>query len=218
MKVFGLIVVGCFSILNIAVADLIAMWDFGLTSTYTESVTVDNAVGIPTLTGMSAGSGYDSDGQGGTDFTDAEGLLHPAGQALAWASGVNDGNQEWVLSIDLTGYQDLSIRWDYRSTSSGPNSAVLDYKVGSGNWTTLENLSITQGTAYHSYSKNLSSISAIENQSSVQFRLSGFSGGSGSGTYRVDNLEVTGIPEPAAIGLIGMVGVGLLFVRRIFRI
>jgi hypothetical protein len=137
---------------------------------------------------------------------------------LAWASGVDDGNQEWVLSIDLTGYQDLSIRWDYRSTSFGPNAAVLDYKVGNGSWTTLENLSFVRDAAYHSYTRGLSSVVTIEDQPSVQFRLSGFTGGSGRGTYRVDNLEITGIPEPAAIGLIGMVGVGLLFVRRIFRI
>jgi hypothetical protein len=43
----------------------------------------------------------------------------------------------------------------------------------------------------------------------------------GSGTtwgFGLEKITVDVVPEPAAIGLIGMVGVGLLFVRRILRI
>ncbi len=194
---------------------LVAYWDFGPDSAgYTENVSVENAVGTPTLTGMSAGTGYDSDGQEGSSFVDAEGTSHAAGQALAWGSGVNDGDQEWILSIDLTGFQNLFIRWDYRSTGTGPTNAVLDYKVGVGSWDSVDSLTLSADSTYHAYEKDLSSITAINNQSSVQFRLSGFSGGSGSGTFRTDNLQLSAIPEPAAIGFVVLTGLGFLVVRR----
>ena len=201
-----------------AVADvLVAYWGFGSNAAgYTEAVGLENAVGTPTLTGMSAGTGYDSDGQGGTSFTNAEGGSHAAGQALAWGSGVNDGDQEWILSVDLTGYQNLTIRWDYRSTGTGPTNAILDYKVGAGSWVSVESLTLSTDSAYQGYQKDLSALSAVNNQSSVQFRLSGFSGGSGGGTHRIDNLQLSAIPEPAVIGFIGLVGLGFLAARRIF--
>jgi hypothetical protein len=196
---------------------LVAYWDFGSDATnYTENVSTENAIGTPTLTGMSAGSGYDTNGQDGVSFVDSEGSSHPAGQALAWGSGVNDADQEWVLAIDLTGYQNLILRWDYRSTSTGPTNAVLEYKVGTGDWSLVEAPSFTRDSSYHAYQKDLSAISAINNQSAVQFRLSGFSGGSGSGTYRTDNLQLSTIPEPAVMGLIGLVSLAFLATHRFF--
>jgi len=195
---------------------VVAYWDFGPDSSgYTENVAIDHANGTPSLTGMSDGTGYDSNGQPGVAFTDAAGTNHVAGQALAWGSGVNDGNQEWVLSIDLTGYHDLSIRWDFRSTVTyGPTNAVLEYKVGAGSWAAIETLSFPRDATYHAYEKDLSPITAINNQASVQFRLSGFSGGSGSGTYRTDNLQLSAIPEPAVMGFVGLVGLAFLATRR----
>ena len=197
---------------------LVAYWDFGPDPAgYTENVSVENAVGTPTLSGMSTGTGYDSNGQTGTSFVDAAGTSHAAGQALAWGSGVNDGNQEWILSVDLTGYQDLSIRWDQRSsTVYGPTGAVFEYKVGSGSWNLLENISLTQDAAFHDYEKDLSSITAINNQSDVKFRLSGFSGGSGNGTFRIDNLQLSTIPEPAAVGFVILTGLGFFVAHRFF--
>lgn len=215
-KTIGLLFGFLFLLGGGAVADVVvAYWDFGPdASGYAETVSLENAVGSPTLAGMPLGSGYDSDGQDGTAFTDAAGGSHAAGQALAWGSGVNDGDQEWILSVDLTGYQDLVIRWDYRSTGTGPTNAVLDYKVGAGSWTTVETLALATDSVFHGYQKDLSAISAIENQSAVQFRLSGFSGGSGSGTHRIDNLQLSAIPEPAVMGFIGLTGLGLLVIRR----
>ncbi|MEA2068775.1 MAG: hypothetical protein U9P12_06205 [Verrucomicrobiota bacterium] len=194
---------------------LVAYWAFGPDAAgYTENVSLENADGVPTLS--VSGTGYDADGQGGGSFVDAEGGSHAAGQALAWGSGVNDGDQEWVLSIDLTGYQDLLIRWDYRATGTGPTNAALDYKVGAGAWSSIETVSISNDSAYHAYEKDLSSIPSINNQSAVQFRLSGFSGGSGSGTFRTDNLQLSAIPEPAVVGFVGLSGLGLLIAKRFF--
>jgi len=203
----------------IAGADIIvAYWDFGPdTAGYTETVSIENAIGTPTLTGMASGTGYVADGSGGVSFTDAVGDSHAAGQALSWASGVNDGDQQWVLGIDLTGYQDMTIRWDYRATSTGPSGASLEYQVGAGVWTLVETASFIRDSNYHEYAKDISSISAIENQASVQLRLSIFTGGSSTGTYRQDNLQIAAIPEPATLALLGFGGLTALVIRRTAR-
>jgi hypothetical protein len=203
----------------IAGADaIVAYWDFGPDAArYTETVSIENAVGTPTLTGMVSGAGYVIGGSGGVSFTDAAGDSHAAGQALSWASGVNDGDQQWVLGIDLTGHQDMTIRWDYRVTATGPSVASLEYKVGAGAWTLIETASFTRDSSYHEYVKDISTVSAIENQTSVQFRLSNFLGGSGTGTYRQDNLQIAAIPEPATLVLLGIGGLTALVIRRTVR-
>jgi len=202
---------------------MVAYWDFGSNiEGYTETVTLENAVGTPTLTGMSVGTSYDSDGQIGVSFLDAVGGSHSDGQALAWGSGVDDGNQEWILGIDLTAYQDLTLRWDYRSSlgaGTGPTRADLAYKVGEGAWTAIESsIALTADSEYHEYSKDLSSISAIDGQSMVQLRLSNFSGAtSTSGTYRTDNLQLSVVPEPAVMGLFGLGGMLVIIARHALR-
>ena len=197
---------------------VVAYWDFGPDAAgYTETVSIDNALGTPALTGMTSGNGYFSAGSNGVSFADASGGSHAAGQALSWSSGVNDGNQEWVLGINLTDYQDMTIRWDYLATATGPSGASLEYKVGDGIWTLIETASFTRDAGYHEYAKDISSISAIENQASVQFRLSNFSGGSGTGAYRQDNLQISAIPEPATLILFGFGSLTALVVRRAVR-
>lgn len=203
----------------IAEADtVVAYWDFGPDAAgYTETVSIENTIGTPTLTGPASGTGYVTGGSAGVSFTDAAGGAHAAGQALSWASGVNDGDQQWVLGIDLTGCQDVTIRWDYRTTSTGPSGASLEYKVGAGIWTLIETASFIRDSNYHEYVKDISSISAIENQAAVQFRLSNFTGGSSTGTYRQDNLQIAAIPEPAAPALLGFGGLAALIIRRAMR-
>jgi len=213
----GLVALGIF--IPSAFSDvIIATWDFGPDgSGYTEITSVENVVGTPTLMGMSAGTGYSTEGQSGVSFTDAEGGHHAAGQALAWGSGVNDGDQEWIMNLNLTGYQELTLRWDYRSTGTGPSGARLEYKVGAESWTLIEVIALSTDASYHEYLKDLSTISSIENQSEVQFRLSDFGGGSGGGTHRIDNLQLSTVPEPATVAVFG-VGVFVVWaLRRLSR-
>ena len=194
---------------------VVAYWNFGMDAAgYTENVSVENTVGTPVLS-VFKGEGYQISGAAGTDFTDEGGMPVPPGQALAWASGVNDG-QYWLVDIDLSGYRDLSIRWDYRSTSSGPSSADLEYKTGDV-WHPAGTVLFSRDSEFHEYSEDLSACFPMNNCSSVQIRLSNFGGGSGSGTIRMDNLLITGsvIPEPATAGLATLAGLVIFIIRKI---
>lgn len=202
-----------------AAADtILAYWNFGADAAgYTEEVTVQNSAGVPVLT-VFKGEGYQPSGNSGIAFTDASGLLHPAGQALGWASGLNDG-QYWLVDVNLTGYRDLTIRWDYRASASGPSGADLEYKAGD-EWHLIESISFARDSVFYGYSTDLSSFSDFENQAAVQFRLSNFTGGSGSGTFRMDNLQITAaaVPEPAAFTLTCIGGILVFIVRRASRL
>jgi hypothetical protein len=45
------------------------------------------------------------------------------------------------MQINTTGWEDISIRWDYKSDNEGdakgPTQFDFSYKVGEGNWTVL---------------------------------------------------------------------------------
>lgn len=198
-------------------ADVIvaAFWDFGPdSSNYTEAVKINNTEGSPTLE-VFTGDGYDADGYLGKSYTDAEGTAHSAGQALGWASGVNDG-QYLILSINLAELYNPAIRWDYQASATGPSSANLEYKVGTDEWTLVESITVTNDATWRSYVNSLEGISsAINNQNDVQFRITDFTGGSSSGTFRLDNLEVSAIPEPGTILLTGLGLLGALMVRKL---
>jgi len=196
---------------------IVAYWNFGPDAAgYTETVSKENAAGTPQLT-VYRGEGYQVSGSAGTAFTDAGGAVHSAGQALSWASGVNDG-QYWQVDLNTSGYRDLTIRWDSRATSTGPSGADLEYQSGAG-WQLIETVVFARDSSYNPYSAALTLFPALNNKEAVQLRLSNFTGGSGSGTFRMDNLQITAhaIPEPATMTLTGLAGLLALIIRRASR-
>ena len=174
------------------------------------AATQNQTAGIPILTLQ--GVDVVPAGQPGAAYTDASGTTHPAGTAASWGSGVNDpGGNSMILHFDATGYQDFSLRYDYRSTSAGCPAADFQYRIGdSGDYVSVGIHNYTpRDAAFHAASVNLSALASLNGASNVDFRWV-LAAGSGSGTFQVDNLELTGtaVPEPRACGL--MVGLGLL--------
>lgn len=198
-------------------ANLMVVWDFGPdSSNYTLVPQFEYVSGVPALAAGNAD--YDADGGNGVAFTDAGGNSHIDGQALHWndvsKSGGNDANI--IITIDTTGWQDMSIRWDYKSDASGgkqgPVRFDLDYAVGSGDWINiLNNQAITRDEAWHEFSYDLSSLTAINNQSSVQFRINDIKENDiKDGDYWQDNIQLTGVPEPLSIAFLALGGIALL--------
>jgi hypothetical protein len=201
---------------SVANASLMAVWDFGPNKdNYTLVPQYEYAEGIPVMT--AGGGDYDTDGGNGIDFIDAAGNSHAAGQALHWNDvSKSSDNAYIIIAIDTTGWQDMAIRWDYMSDNTGkkgPVSFDMDYKVGSGDWINIvNNYAITRDDAWHQLSYDLSSLTAINNQSSVQFRVSDFDHGDSSGDYWQDNVQLTGtaVPEPFSAVLLALGGAALL--------
>lgn len=198
-------------------ADLMAIWDFGPNASgYTEAVTMENVIGVPTL--VLDGGEIDGNGKDGTSYTDAAGILHNAGQAGAWEDvRIADGKDaEWIMTINTTNWEDMTIRWDYKAWEPETSTFDLDYRIGgSGIWSViLNNRSITADGTYHSFSYDLSGITAIENQSIVEFRFYDLDR-YGNGKFAFDNLELSGVPEPCTIFLLSLGGVAVLRKRKI---
>ena len=166
----------------------------------------------PTL--VLAGGELDTNGKDGIAYTDAAGVIHNPGQAGAWNDvRVSGPDAEWILKINTTGWTDMLIRWDYRSEESP--TFDLDYRIaGSGNWVViLNNQSIVADDNWHSITIDLSSVSAIENQSIVEFRMYDLDN-TGNREFRFDNLELTGVPEPCSITLFALGVLAVLRKRR----
>jgi hypothetical protein len=219
-RVFAFLCLSIFLSLNTPVsADLMSVWDFGPDSAnYTLVPQYEFVTGVPTL--AAGGADYDDNGGNGVAFTDAAGNLHDAGQCLHWndVSGTAD-DAYIIITIDTTGWQNMAIRWDYMSDNSGgkkgPVSFSLDYQVDSSGWIgILGDQPITRDDAWHIFSYDLSSLTAINNQSSVQFRINDFNHNDLNGDYWQDNIQVTGIPEPISVILFALGGATLLGKRK----
>jgi hypothetical protein len=188
-----------------------AIWDFGPNASgYTLVPQYEYVTGTPTL--AASGADYDSDGKDGCPFTDYAGNYHDEGQAVAWndVSGT-DSDAEWIMTINTTGWQDMAIRWNYLSDASGGNQGPVsfdfDYKIADGDWVEiLNNHSIIRDDAWHEFSYDLSFITAIENQSVVSFRVNDLDQDDLDGSYRFDNLQIIGVPEPGSIFLLTLGG------------
>ena len=190
-------------------AALMAIWDFGPSSAYyTENVTAENVIGVPTL--VLSGGEKDINGKNGVAYVDAAGVHHDAGQAGAWDDvKVSGPDAEWILTINTTGWTDISIRWDYRSEQTP--SFDLHYRVGGATvWSdVLADWPIIADDAWHSFSCDMSYLSAIEGQPIVEFRVEDMEL-AGNGRFIFDNLELTGVPEPCTIALLALGGIVLI--------
>ena len=193
-----------------------AIWDFGPNAAgYTTNPTTENLVGTPTLA-LSGGT-LDGDGKDGVAYTDAAGVYHAVGQSAAWDElKLTGNNAKCIVTIDTVGWQDISVRFDYKAWDNKTTSFDLDYRLSdTAAWTSiLNNQPITADNAFHSFAYSLASLDAIENQSLVELRFNDFDN-HGSGKLAFDNFELTGtlVPEPATIALFGL-GITAIIRRR----
>lgn len=152
--------------------------------------------------------------------------------ANTWA--VNDYYQFQVSTLGDTG---VTLSWDQTSSNTGPKDFKLQYSTNGTTFTTLNSYSVlanatpntpwsgsgSPNTAF-SFSQDLTSLTALNNQASVYFRLvmadtvaAGSSSSLGtSGTDRVDNFLVSASPVPIPAG-IWLLGSGLLSLAGLRR-
>lgn len=161
----------------------------------------------------------------------------PVGDGSAHSiSGTNWGSGDFYqFVVSTTGATGIIVAWDQISSSTGPGKFELQYSTDGSSftlfgsqYTVLVNASPNtwSSSVYSSashYSQDLSSITALNNQPNVWFRLvddSTTSAGGGTvgtgGTDRVDNftVAVAVVPEPAGFALLGFGLATILISRR----
>ncbi|AHF91440.1 hypothetical protein OPIT5_15645 [Opitutaceae bacterium TAV5] len=163
---------------------------------------------------------------GGAAFTDFEdtfwagsgGTVSP-GHSLTWNG--NSINNSFSVTLNTTGLESINIRLDVRSAGTSPLSAFssLTYAIGGSEAVTIDTVDLTfaTGSSFGEWSADLSSIVAINNQSSVTltWNIATIPGGA---SLRVDNLQITAaaIPEPATLASVlgGAVALAVLCTKR----
>ena len=190
-------------------ADIIADWTFEV-NTPADLSNNQDITGIAADVGSGTASGHHA--SVASDWTT------PLGNGSANSLSVNNWGvgDYFQFRITTAGYNSITLRWDQTSSSTGPGNFNLQYSLDGTTFTTfatravLENggspnsdWSGTTASSAYNLSADLSSVTAINNQSSVYFRLTDAntttpSGGTvaGTGTDRVDNFTITAVPEP----------------------
>ena len=153
------------------------------------------------------------------------------GSAESWSSNVWAGGDYYQFEVNATNMENIMVDFDQTRSSTGPHNFDFQYSTDGTSYTTFGSYTLA-GTAWSSLSAatapgndfafDLSSVTALNNDSSIFFRIvstgTNSSGGTiaTAGTARVDNVFVTGtvIPEPAAVGLVSVAAAASMMRRR----
>ena len=150
---------------------------------------------------------------GGDALNAQPGVL--AGGSLSPQGGTGNGNNGMAIILEFStlGFTDISVSWAQRGTSTGFDSRAFDYSLDGSDWTNFGTDLGDLTSTWEVQSYDLSAVSAIENQSTVFFRIVLDGATSSSGNNRFDNITIEGVPEPSAL-LLSAVGCLALLRRR----
>lgn len=153
--------------------------------------------------------------------------------ANTWRFSLYGSNDGYGNSSDVfrsfVNYHSNSGEWRFNVVSSGPNKVVnLTPTIASiGDWVQVSGtIDLLSGTTSGTIS-NISTAAAIDSWSDLALYddeatgIRGFAvydpnGKTASSAISVDNVSV--IPEPTTVGLVSALGLGLLFIRRVFAV
>ncbi len=215
-------------VLAVSVHAQIAQWTFE--TSLPSGFTLSTAAGVPsTSLSPEIGSGSAFGLHSGASF-----YTSPAGNgslrsfsSTNWAIG-----DYYQFSTSTLGFSGIAVDYDQISSSTGPGKFALFYSTDGTSWTqfgpeytVLVNSSPntwSSGTYNPSshFSYDLSAVTALDNATTVYFRLqdtqttsAGGATVATGGTDRVDNFTVSVVPEPATCALLGL-GFAALLIRR----
>jgi uncharacterized protein len=145
--------------------------------------------------------------------------------STAWSTPVGNGSpasfssNNWSVgnyyqfSTSTAGFTGISVSWDQTGSATGPRDFKLAYSTDGTNFTDFYSYSLPSPAVSWSsgstslatkFSSDLSSVTALDNQANVYFRLidastTSINGGTVAtgGTGRVDNFTVRGTGDPA---------------------
>jgi endonuclease/exonuclease/phosphatase family metal-dependent hydrolase len=186
---------------------VLAGWDVSGQSTYgispmppTTNVPVVTVVGLTRGGGVTTVSGAAARTWGGNGFdSTSEANAVTAGDYATFSVAANAG-----YNISFTALN----QYDYKRSNSGPPNGVLQYKIGSGNFTDIANFSYTSTTGASLGPVDLTGIAALQNvapSNMVTFRLVNYGATASGGNWYIFDLGMSTAPDLAVQGIINVI-------------
>lgn len=152
------------------------------------------------------------------------GSLSPEGGAQTSPGVFTNNGMSILMTVSTLGYEDIQVFWDQRGTATGFTGRQFAYSTDGVNFTDLGTDTGALTSTFVTKLYDLSAVTAVDNASSVVFRitLTGASNSSqtapSTGNNRFDNLTITGtpaIPEPgtAVLAMLSLAAAGAVTMR-----
>lgn len=164
------------------------------------------------------------------DFSGTNNFSSVAAPTNAFSSALNQQggwgtNSFWELSLNLSDFTDVSIgTWSQRSSNTGPQDFRVDVSFNGGDTFTnfVSGYTVPSSGGYVNPGFSLGELadnnSAVIirwiNTSDVSVNGGTINSAANGGTSRFSNFEVTAIPEPGTIVMVGILGLAALIGLR----
>jgi len=212
---------------SVSSAAVIAYWNFNSLTTSTNNGTSYSpssgsgflTVGVASSDQAGSNRGVNSFGGTTTNALNAD----VAGQALVIQGGaiesttpVQNNGATITIQVNLTGWEDPILSFASQRSNTGFNSNQIAYSTNGSTYTdfgSAYNPATSFGTTIYSF--DFSTISALDGAATAYFRITLSGATSNAGNNRIDNIQLTAVPEPG-FALLGGLGILGIFRRRRF--
>ncbi|MCQ2284489.1 MAG: Ig-like domain-containing protein, partial [Bacteroidales bacterium] len=118
-----------------------------------------------------------------------------SGKDLAMINSTANG-KSFVFHFSTTDYQNIVVSFAARYTATGFNNTAWEYSTDGTNFTALPGISTLPSatSTYELVSMDLTSVTAINEQSNVYLRCTLTGASSSNGSYRIDNVQINAVP------------------------
>jgi hypothetical protein len=154
----------------------------------------------------------------------------PAGNGSQYSFSSNNWSPSdyYQVVLPTTGVSDLQVSWDQARGSTGPAAFALEMSTDGTTFTRLTTYTVVQSggggapgtwstTNYNSlYTNTYDLPETADNVASLYLRFTNIQTAvsSASGSNRIDNIAINGVPEPSTVALVGLAVGGMLLRRR----
>lgn len=162
----------------------IVKWNFDAS---TSDFSTNNSQGIPTA---SAGTTLT-----GENFYEGKPNTGKAWAFETWSTGALDLDKYFEFKVDLTCFSKIKLTFDERRSATGIRNFEIHYSTDGSNFNPIPDTTktVADNEKWRSQKFDLSSIQTnISNQTSVSLRIYGYNAEKTVGTWRIDNVVISG--------------------------